>query len=200
MISILAFKQYLQHGPTQVAWSGPDQMRDLIPQLVVLLVYGAPATIFLVKSSESLQSVGITTKNLWQAVVIGLGLAWVTFYLQPGGFFAKIVKLDSGHGISFIFYAFVGFGEEFLFRGYLQTRLVSWIGRWKGLILASVIMAFLHLPDRILIEGMSFGQGANSCLGLIPLSLLMGIVMIRLGNIVAPGLFHTFANWARTLT
>ena len=34
---------------------------------------------------------------------------------------------------------------------------------------------------------------------LLPVSLLMGFVMLRVGNVVAPGLFHTFANWANTL-
>ena len=46
-----------------------------------------------------------------------------------------------------------------------------------------------------LIGGMDWpGALAASAAGLIPVSLLMGSVMMRTGNILAPGLFQTFAN------
>ncbi|MDX9851718.1 MAG: hypothetical protein RBT01_14510 [Anaerolineaceae bacterium] len=38
-----------------------------------------------------------------------------------------------------------------------------------------------------------------SSAALIPISLFVGFVMLRTGNIVAPGLAHTFANWIDTL-
>jgi membrane protease YdiL (CAAX protease family) len=199
IIDLLMLRQYRQHGPTPGSAPTFTQLTDLVPQIVVLAAYVVPAAIFMLISRERLASVGITTRSLWQAVLIGLGLALLTFYFQPGGFWAKIGKAHAQHAIAFVFYAFVGFGEEFLFRGYLQTRLVAWLGAWQGWVLASVSMALVHYPHRWLIEGQSAGAAAVSSLALVPVSLLMGFVMLRTGNIVAPGLFHTFANWVNTL-
>ena len=45
-----------------------------------------------------------------------------------------------------------------------------------------------------LIGGMDWPGALAASVGLIPVSLLMGFVMMRTGNILAPGLFQTFAN------
>jgi len=55
--------------------------------------------------------------------------------------------------------------------------------------------ALVHLPHRMLIGGMSFPDALAATLALIPVSLLMGFVMLRAGSVVSSGLFHTFANW-----
>ena len=60
----------------------------------------------------------------------------------PGEPFVRLPRITPTHGMALIFYAFVGFGEEFLFRGYLQTRLVAWSGVARGWILAAVVMAW----------------------------------------------------------
>lgn len=98
-----------------------------------------------------------------------------------------------------MFYVFVGFGEDFLFRGYLQNRLIAWLATWQGWRLASVSMAFGHLPHRRLIEGMSLSGAFASSAAPAPVSLLIGFVMLQTGNLIAPGLFHTFVNWVNTL-
>jgi membrane protease YdiL (CAAX protease family) len=198
-IDLLMLRQRLLHGPTP--GSGPrfDQLSDLIPQLVVLAVYFLPAGIFMFRAREPLGSAGITRVNLWAALLIGAALAVLTFYFQPGGLLAKLEGIEPRHGIALVFYAGVGFGEEFLFRGYLQNRLVAWLGKWQGWVSASVTMALVHLPHRFLIEGQSLGDSFIASCGLIPVSLLMGFIMLCVRNVVAPGIFHTFADWVNEL-
>lgn len=36
--------------------------------------------------------------------------------------------------------------EELLFRGLLQTRLVNWLGAWKGIGLTTLLFAAVHMP------------------------------------------------------
>jgi membrane protease YdiL (CAAX protease family) len=156
-----------------------------------------PAGIFVFQDKESLRSVGISRANLWQATVIGTGLAALTFCFQHCGHVAKLSRLTQA--IAMVYYSFVDFGEEFLFRGYLQTRLVAWSGMAHGWIFASVLMALVHFPDRLM-QGMGFFDSFVSCIHLIPVSLLMGFVMLQTGNLLASGLYHTFMNWVKVLS
>ena len=182
-----------KNGPTQ----GMDhkQRHDLASQLFLLLVYFLPMALMLRLNGEKLQSVGLTTVNLWRATVVGLFLATATILLADGGPVAVFKFTQTHNAHSLVFYSFVGFGEEFLFRGYLQSRLVAWLGHYQGWILASVITALMHLPQRLLIQGMGFPDAIASSLGLIPISLFQGFVMLRTGNTITTGLYHTFANW-----
>ena len=180
-------------GPTQGV--GREHHRNLVDQLFLLLVYFLPMALMLRLNGEKLQSVGLTRVNLWRATVVGLFLATATILLADGGPVAVFKFTQTHNAHSLVFYSFVGFGEEFLFRGYLQSRLVAWLGHYQGWILASVITALMHLPQRLLIQGMGFPDAIASSLGLIPISLFQGFVMLRTGNAIAPGIYHTFANW-----
>ena len=164
-------------------------------QGLVLLVYVIPAAVAMYANRESLASVGITKRNLWQSLFIGLGLVLLTFFLQSGGInSAKLAKVAAFHGMFLLSAACVGFEEEFLFRGFLQGRLIAALGTWKGWALASFMMAAIHLPHRVWVDNMTLGQSALSAIGLMPVSLFAGFVMLRTRNLVATGLFHTFAN------
>jgi len=180
-------------GPTQGV--GHEHHRNLVDQLFILFVYFLPMALMLRLNGEKLQSVGLTRVNLWKATVVGLFLATATILLTDGGPGA-VFKFTEGHNMnSFIHFSFVGFGEEILLRGFLQSRLVAWLGQYKGLIFASVITALMHLPQRLLIQDMGFPDAIASSLGLIPISLFQGFVMLRTGNAIAPSVYHTFANW-----
>jgi membrane protease YdiL (CAAX protease family) len=103
------------------------------------------------------------------------------------------------HFWSFLQYVVVGFFEEFAFRGYLQTRLINWLGKTTGWLLVAVLFSLIHFGDRMVMLGMGPGEALLDCLTLIPISLFFGFVMLRTGSIVAPGIIHTFANWIETL-
>lgn len=95
---------------------------------------------------------------------------------------------------AFLFYLFfVGFGEEILFRGYIQSRLNTSFGRpfqfmgihWGwGLIIASVLFGFMHYinpfnPFQFWWAFWTFFSG-----------LLYGIIREKTGSIIAPGIIH----------
>lgn len=82
-----------------------------------------------------------------------------------------------------------------MFRGYLQTRLIGWLGTWQGWVSASLVHAFVHVPQRMWIQEISFAEALERSAMLIPISLYMGFVMIRTRNLVGVGLLHTFANF-----
>ncbi|WP_436926758.1 CPBP family intramembrane glutamic endopeptidase [Halosimplex amylolyticum] len=66
--------------------------------------------------------------------------------------------------ITIVMVCFVGFVEEYLFRGLLQRSLEQEFGRWPGLLLASAVFGMMHsgygLPEEILfaaVIGLVFG-------------------------------------------
>ena len=174
---------------------GPHLVLD---QSILFALMLLPVLLAMRMQKESLYTAGITAVGLTGSIVIGLGVGLLTVLITIAGkMFMVDWQLD--HFWSFLQFAIVGFGEEFAFRGYLQTRLVGWLGRVPGWVTASVLMALLHYGHRLAMMGMEPVPALLSCLGLIPISLFLGFVMLRTGNIVAPGIMHLFADWVTTI-
>jgi len=94
---------------------------------------------------------------------------------------------------------FSGFGEEFVFRGYVQSRLNQAFGRpfnWfgiqfgAGLIIASVLFGFFHAfntyDPAIGLASLSWGWALFTTFG----GLFFGILREKTGTLVAPGIAH----------
>lgn len=72
-------------------------------------------------------------------------------------------------------------GEEFMFRGYIQSRLVERFGVAWGVAIASIAFGVLHLD-------------VQHVLAAIPMGVALGIVAVRTGSIVPCILAHAFNN------
>jgi membrane protease YdiL (CAAX protease family) len=80
--------------------------------------------------------------------------------------------------------------QEFFFRGWLQPRFEDWLGKWPGLLVASVSFAVWHLCPAIeqaeivpirSVSGMMFTTGTG---------LVFGYIFCRTRSIWAPWLAH----------
>ena len=60
-------------------------------------------------------------------------------------------------------------------------------------------MALAHIVQRITMQGLSPLEALVSSALLIPVSLLLGYVMLQTENVIAPAVFHTFLDWVDTL-
>lgn len=163
-------------------------------QGITYLFLAAPALVIMFVRKEPWQSARVTGRNLLGSCLIGLGIGAVSI-LTSDALTGIGRGLNATHFWALLYYAAVGFGDEFLFRGYLQTRLVGWLGQGWGWPLASVLMAMVHMGQRVFAQGLSLPEALISCALLIPISLFMGYVMLQTGNVVAPGIAHTFADW-----
>ena len=148
---------------------------------------------------QGLETVGITKKNAWfsigLSIVLALGLAALTTPIISNGH--NVFTSSAFYG--FVYFLAVGFGEELLFRGYLQTRCISWLGAVKGLVLASLIMAFIHFPQRMFAVGLDPFQAIASAASLIPFSLAVGFLMLCTKNTLGPAVMHTILDWASSI-
>lgn len=83
---------------------------------------------------------------------------------------------------------FIGPGEELLFRGIVQTRLVGAYGETIGIVVTSVVFAAAHVPAY-------YGEGVVISLAvLFLLSLVIGWLYERTDNLVVPALVHGIYN------
>jgi hypothetical protein len=94
---------------------------------------------------------------------------------------------------------FSGFGEEFVFRGYVQSRLNQAFGRpfnWfgiqfgAGLIVTSLLFGFFHAfntyDSAVGLSSLSWGWALFTTFG----GLFFGILREKTGSLVAPGIAH----------
>jgi membrane protease YdiL (CAAX protease family) len=92
-----------------------------------------------------------------------------------------------------------GFGEEFAFRGYFQSRLNQAFGGpmrlfgiqfGAGLIIASLLFGLWHVDNTydpaIGLSSLSWGWALWSSVG----GLLFGVIREKTGTLVAPGIAH----------
>jgi membrane protease YdiL (CAAX protease family) len=177
---------------------------DVILKLTRALIGAGPILLVMRRRREPLASAGISHHNLKGSLLVGTTLSVLIVSAVISRTYASIPaaveELGSSHLWALVYFVITGTWEEFAFRGYLQTRLVAWLGRWQGWVVTSVMMALGHIVQRITVESMAPAQALTSSLAVIPTSLLAGYIMLRTENVVAPALFHTFADWASTLT
>jgi membrane protease YdiL (CAAX protease family) len=203
-VTILFLALVPPHGTSKQATNPRSYgLSDVMGQAVTVLPLLGPALLTMRWRREPWASARVSRCNLRGSFIIG---AFVALLTMASAFFDSerdpgqvIARLGSRHLWALLQCAVVGFGEELTFRGYLQTRLVAWLGRAPGWVLASTLMALAHVGQRLTVGGMSFPDAMASSASLIPISLFLGYVMLCTGNVVAPALAHTFANWVGTL-
>ncbi len=96
-------------------------------------------------------------------------------------------------------FVFSGFGEEFVYRGYVQSRLNEAFGRplhcsgiqfGPGLIIASLLFALLHAFNTydaaVGLRSMAWGWALWTFVG----GLFFGVIREKTGTLLAPGIAH----------
>ena len=92
----------------------------------------------------------LSSRDAMTAVVAFLAYALIAIPIGfATGFIGWRPELDATHvlGGPLIIYLVTGVPEEFLFRGLLQNLLTGWLGARAGLVVASIVFGFAHLPD-----------------------------------------------------
>jgi membrane protease YdiL (CAAX protease family) len=122
------------------------------------------------------------------SVLIGLIAAFGGYWFGPLALHgSEILKWGLIHMVLFIF---VGFFEEFLFRGYVQYTLADGIGFWPAGIILSVVFGALHLGNP--------GEGWVGAASVVLIGLFFVFTLRRTGSLwYAVGLHASF-DWGET--
>ena len=178
-------------------------VRFLVQTLAQVLI-ASPAMVTLMVRRQGAVTVGLSGHDLPKLFWLGACLSMVTVLLfavipMPGG--PSSVQ-DEPLTVQRCLYLVAVFavsalGHEFIYRGYLQTRLMAWGGEVKGLLVSSLVYALWHLPrflgvyNRLTI--------LVQIIGLFVLGLVLGEIRRRSGSIIPSAFFHAASDSALTL-
>lgn len=152
-------------------------------------------------TKEGLYSIGITKKNIGSSIIIGIFLG-IIFFIIIGKIFLvqknmQPISIESLVNFTSIFIdAFV---EEIIYRGYLQTRLIKYLGSIKGWLITSIIFMLFHLPNRIILSGVNYDSLLLNLFMLFIMGLLLGYIQMKIKNVLAGSIIHTFINWSQVI-
>lgn len=165
---------------------------------VVLLVF-----IIIRLRKQNLYTVGISTDGWFKSSIVGFVIGMTFFMLRVMGVIPAAFQAMGEQSVAFIiFYYFVviSFSEEFMFRGYMQTRIYGII---KSSFWAVVVVGFLFALLHIIIDIMFmryFGSYARytprvwSLIQLTIIHVLINYLYRRYNSLVGPVILHGFLN------
>jgi membrane protease YdiL (CAAX protease family) len=173
---------------------------DVLLTIFFYALWFLPMVIVMKRTGQNRASIGINRENIGRTLVLGLTLSAVLFVAE--GFLAPslgrgFTGFSTSLGYAFIIYAIVGFSEETVWRGYIQTRLTAYGGTLKGLVATSILFSLLHFPAYYYqLSGVPLEALASSLL-LFPVILLFGYIMLRCQNVISSSVFHLFYDLAQ---
>ena len=173
----------------------------LLVQAAAQILMCSPAVFALIIRRQGPATVGLARRNLFQLLLLGACLSIVTVLLFanipiPGEnppaqdeplTVERCVFLISTMTVS-------AFAHEFVYRGYLQTRLAAWSGEFRGLLLSSLVYTFWHLPRFLGV--FNWLTILVQIYGLFVLGLVLGGIRRRTGSIVPSAFFHAASDIA----
>jgi membrane protease YdiL (CAAX protease family) len=173
-------------------------LRDLIAIAILLL----PVVVALKFSKQNLKDIALTRRNLRKNLALGLlmSLMLILFLgvLSPflGGGFAGF---SVATGYLFLSYVIIGFGEEIVFRGYIQTRLVAYSGSAIGVGVTSLCYAAYNFPLGYFCFSGNIGLAGVYAVWRFSSGLLYGYTFHKSQSVLSSTIVHIFLVWGGLL-
>jgi membrane protease YdiL (CAAX protease family) len=182
-----------------------DRARDasfiaaFLVQTLSQALIASPAVVTLLIRRQGFATAGLSKQHLARQLLLGLCLAVMTVLLFaviriPGGNSSMQDEPLTVQRCIYLVavYAVSALGHEFVYRGYLQTRLMAWGGETTGLLLSSLVYAVWHLPGFL---GMyNLLTILVQLIGLFALGLVLGEVRRRSGSIIPSTFLHAASD------
>jgi membrane protease YdiL (CAAX protease family) len=175
-------------------------LEDLSRQAGVYALLLAPLTALLFIRRQPLLSTGLGKQTLRPSLYLGFALALITIFLRGKTYTILNGGVTPAHIYFLLAVLVTTFVEEFIFRGFVQPRLSAWIGDTWGWLATAVLFTLWRLPQMLLVSGGVAPAGLALNLAVtLGMGLVLGWVMRKSGNILAPWLYHAIASWVAVL-
>jgi membrane protease YdiL (CAAX protease family) len=170
----------------------PAPASDLVPQLVLSVICLLPVIAALILRGQPVRSAGWIPATLTLGLQVGIALALLTIFLR-NRVLDVLGGINSNQSLYLLFALGVALCEETIFRGYIQLRLVSWLGVNRGWVAAALLYAAWRLPAFLTGESTTtilVGAGVALVQGLVT-----GFLMRRTGNVLASSIYRAISIW-----
>lgn len=178
-------------------------LNKFIFYIPISLITILPIIVIMYLRKQSLASIGIKKKNILKSIFLGIlfalpfALPTIIIGINKGYEFANIVVMIW----EFLYYLLcIGFVEELVFRGFIQTRIRGLIkNKWLGIVIVGLMFGLMHIPFQMLKANMSILQFIQQDIFHLITTMILHIYFVyiytRDENIVAPTLTHTLINF-----
>lgn len=153
----------------------------LLPVIILMLVRGQP-----------IKSIGWSKENTRASLTLGLVLVVLTIFLS-GKFIPLLHGVTPAQGSLLLVILIWCLAEETIFRGYIQLRLMSFLGTTWGWLATTLLYVLWQMPGTLLI-----GQFATEWPRLVITLVqgaLLGWIMRKTYHVAAPAMFRAVATW-----
>lgn len=152
------------------------------------------------------KSLGWSRNMLSPGLQMGFALALLTVFLS-GKVSALINSMDQAKAVNALLLLGIAALEESIFRGYLQLRLIWWLGKgtktttletqswWLGWAVTSILFVLWQAPGWIHLAPETL---AATILITTVRSFVLGFVMQKTGHVAAPILYRAVSEWMLT--
>jgi membrane protease YdiL (CAAX protease family) len=175
-------------------------MNDLARQAGIAVLLAVPVVAALLIRRQPLLSTGLNQRVMRPSLYMGFSLAVITIFLRNKIYtiiYGGIIKADLYFLVAALL---IAFAEEFIFRGFIQPRVSAWIGERWGWVASAALYAVCCLPQQFAIKGaIDWPALALQLAILFGSGLVLGWIMRKSGNILAPWLYHAIAIWVTVL-
>jgi uncharacterized protein len=180
----------------------PESIEELILKPLIWL---GPTLYFVAQEKAKLSSIGVTQKNLFQSLYLGIGLgmvfgviAYLTNIAKYGGtatlseFGFNDTSLLAALGISVV----TAVSEETVFRGYILSRFAQGLkDNIMAIILTTIGWVIIHLPILIFVHHLSLEEIIGRSLLTAAFGFGSAVLFARTQNITASILLSIFWSW-----
>jgi len=178
----------------------PEEVEEIFIKPILWLI---PVFILVRKEKASLDSLGLTSKNLFPAIYLSLVLGSV-FAIE--GVIINLVRYGTNNfsanlGENTFFVALTlslitAFSEEITFRGYLFKRIFHAIGNeWAANLITSLFWALVHIPIAIFWWHLEIIRVVTFLFLMVLFGIGSAFVFVRTGNIFSSILLHFLWSW-----
>lgn len=196
-----------------VVWGGYrflTRNNEWVDELIFKPLIWIFPVLFIVKKIEkkSLETVGLTTKNLFRNLYIGWGIGALfafegimTNAFKYGGVAFSPESFKPAELIMLILISFfTAFSEELAFRGYILTRLNDFLkNSITAIILTAILFSLLHIPIALFVLHYSLVDLISFEWVMFVMGVVNGYLFIRMKSIVVPVMSHSLWNLAIVL-
>jgi membrane protease YdiL (CAAX protease family) len=171
---------------------------DLLQNVLFSLLLVVPCALALLVRRQPWLSAGLSRPLLRPGLELGGALALIAVFLT-GKIYTLMYSMTADKWLFLVGAMVCGVCVEFVFRGYIQLRLCSWIGDTWGWLATSLLYVVWNLPLRLATLGTDPNGFAISMGVTLLLGLLLGWIMRKSGSALAVGIYHGVFSWLLAL-